>query len=55
MSPPPSGPPLPLHKSFAASALAACTAEIVTLPLDMAKVRLQLQGGAAAGVAPKYR
>jgi solute carrier family 25 uncoupling protein 8/9 len=55
MSPPPSGPPLPLHKSFAASAVAACTAEVLTLPLDMAKVRLQLQGKAAAGAPLKYR
>ena len=59
MSPPPSGPPLPFAKGFAASALAACGAEALTLPLDMAKVRLQLQqtgsavGGAAS--APKYR
>ncbi|EIE24663.1 uncoupling protein [Coccomyxa subellipsoidea C-169] len=35
--------PLPLHKSFAASAIAACVAETLTLPLDTAKVRLQLQ------------
>ena len=56
MSPPPTGPPLPLHKSFAASALAACTAEIVTLPLDTAKVRLQVQGaGGGGGAAVKYR
>ena len=43
MSPPPTGPPLPLHKSFAASAIAACSAEFLTLPLDTAKVRLQIQ------------
>ena len=33
MSPPSTGPPLPFHKTFAASAIAACTAEIMTLPL----------------------
>jgi hypothetical protein len=27
------GPVLPFHKTFAASAIAACTAEIFTLPL----------------------
>ena len=55
MSPPPTGPPLPLHKSFAASAIAACSAEFLTLPLDTAKVRLQIQptsqATAAAGAA----
>jgi len=46
MSPPPSsGPALPLHKMFAASAISACCAEICTIPLDTAKVRLQLQSG----------
>ena len=56
MSPPPSGPPLPLHKSFAASAIAACSAEILTLPLDTAKVRLQIQPKAAsAATPPKYK
>lgn len=44
MSPPPSsGKPLSFPRLFAASAVAACTAEILTLPLDTAKVRLQLQ------------
>lgn len=38
-----SGPPLSFPRLFAASAVAACTAEILTLPLDTAKVRLQLQ------------
>ncbi|KAL6764784.1 mitochondrial carrier domain-containing protein [Haematococcus lacustris] len=37
------GPPLPFANMFAASAVAACTAEALTLPLDTAKVRLQLQ------------
>ncbi|KAL4436080.1 hypothetical protein ABPG77_005528 [Micractinium sp. CCAP 211/92] len=46
------GPVLPFHKTFAASAIAACTAEIATLPLDTAKVKLQLQPKSAA---PKYR
>lgn len=66
MSPPPSGPPLPLHKSFAASAIAACSAEVLTLPLDTAKVRLQIQptstsvkttssATTTAAANPKYR
>ncbi|GBF87431.1 mitochondrial uncoupling 1-like protein [Raphidocelis subcapitata] len=45
MAPTSTGPPLPFPNLFAASAVAACTAEIMTLPLDTAKVRLQLQGG----------
>ncbi|XP_011624710.1 mitochondrial uncoupling protein 1 [Amborella trichopoda] len=43
---------------FASSAFAACVAEICTIPLDTAKVRLQLQKKAVAGdgvAAPKYR
>ncbi|KAF5827525.1 mitochondrial carrier domain-containing protein [Dunaliella salina] len=36
-------PPLSFGRTFAASAIAACTAETMTLPLDTAKVRLQLQ------------
>ena len=56
MSPPPSGPTLPLLPSFACSAVAACIAEATTIPLDTAKVRLQTQGSALkAGEAPKYR
>ena len=42
MSPPPSDQkikPLPVWKSFAASATAACTAELLTIPLDTAKVQ----------------
>ena len=34
MSPPQGGPPLPFHATFAASAIAACTAE-VTIPQIM--------------------
>ena len=45
---------LPLHLSFASSASSACLAEILTLPLDTAKVRLQLQS-LALGKALKYR
>ncbi|CAL9094093.1 unnamed protein product [Musa acuminata var. zebrina] len=43
---------------FASSAIAACFAEFCTIPLDTAKVRLQLQKKAVAGDAvaiPKYR
>jgi len=41
MSPPPTNlgmKPLPVWKSFGASAAAACTAELLTIPLDTAKV-----------------
>ena len=48
----PSGPQLGFLPSFACSAVAACTGELLTIPLDTAKVRLQLQ---AAGGTPKYR
>ncbi|XP_047329916.1 mitochondrial uncoupling protein 1-like [Impatiens glandulifera] len=44
--------------TFASSAFAACTAELFTIPLDTAKVRLQLQKKAGLGEAislPKYR
>ncbi|KAM6550744.1 hypothetical protein CsatB_000552 [Cannabis sativa] len=42
--------------TFASSAFAACTAEIVSIPLDTAKVRLQLQKKAVDGMAlPKYK
>lgn len=47
--------PLPLWKSFPASAFSACFAEVCTLPFDTGKVRLQLQGAAAAGATPKYK
>jgi solute carrier family 25 uncoupling protein 8/9 len=43
MSPPSTGKPLPFPNMFFASAVAACTAEALTLPLDTAKVRLQVQ------------
>lgn len=36
-----------LLKGFAAAGTAACIAEAVTIPIDTAKVRLQLQGGLA--------
>ncbi|KAI8556832.1 hypothetical protein RHMOL_Rhmol05G0286000 [Rhododendron molle] len=44
--------------TFASSAFAACFAELCTIPLDTAKVRLQLQKKAVAGDAltlPKYK
>ncbi|KAL1359795.1 hypothetical protein HN51_005145 [Arachis hypogaea] len=44
--------------TFASSAFSACFAEVCTIPLDTAKVRLQLQKQAAAGDAvtlPKYK
>jgi solute carrier family 25 uncoupling protein 8/9 len=45
--------PLPAWANLIASATAACTAEVVSLPLDTAKVRLQLQ--AKGAVTPKYK
>lgn len=48
--------PLPFHLTFGISATAACLAETLTLPLDTAKVRLQLQSLAHADrAALKYR
>ncbi|KAF5750871.1 UNCOUPLING family protein [Tripterygium wilfordii] len=50
------GSDISLAGTFAASAFAACFAEICTIPLDTAKVRLQLQKKAVDGAAlPKYR
>ncbi|XP_013588067.1 PREDICTED: mitochondrial uncoupling protein 1 [Brassica oleracea var. oleracea] len=48
---------LSLPKTFACSAFSACVAEVCTIPLDTAKVRLQLQKSAIAGdvTLPKYR
>lgn len=45
MAPSSNSKPLPFPQMFASSAVAACTAEVLTLPLDTAKVRLQLQAG----------
>ncbi|KAK9822131.1 hypothetical protein WJX74_009601 [Apatococcus lobatus] len=45
--------PLPIWATFISSAIAACTAEVATLPLDTAKVRLQIQ--AKSDGVPKYR
>lgn len=45
-------------ETFLCSAFAACFAEFCTIPLDTAKVRLQLQRKSAAadgGTVPKYR
>ncbi len=38
-----------LLRSMLSGALAACVAETVTIPIDQAKVRLQLQTKAAPG------
>ena len=43
--------PLPLYATFLSSATAACWAETLSLPVDTAKVRLQLQGAAAASAS----
>eukprot|EP01024_Parvocaulis_polyphysoides_P021263 TRINITY_DN2006_c1_g2_i1.p1 TRINITY_DN2006_c1_g2~~TRINITY_DN2006_c1_g2_i1.p1 ORF type:complete len:297 (-),score=35.46 TRINITY_DN2006_c1_g2_i1:178-1068(-) len=47
MSPPAQGKPLPFTSLFTASAISACFAETVTLPIDTAKVRLQIQSGSS--------
>ncbi|EFJ35536.1 hypothetical protein SELMODRAFT_80205 [Selaginella moellendorffii] len=47
-----------IAKNFACSAFSACFAEVTTIPIDTAKVRLQLQGKAAEGADAsrlKYR
>ncbi|EFN59406.1 hypothetical protein CHLNCDRAFT_48478 [Chlorella variabilis] len=44
---------LPFYKTFAASAAAACTGEVATIPMDTVKVRLQVQG--ASGAPAKYK
>jgi hypothetical protein len=45
---------MPIWKTFTCSAIATCTAEIATLPIDTAKVRLQIQGSPIAGAKLKY-
>ena len=45
---------MPLYKTFGCSAVAACWAEFCTLPIDTAKVRLQLQASPKPGEIPKY-
>ncbi|XP_054818801.1 mitochondrial uncoupling protein 2-like [Prosopis cineraria] len=53
-----SGTQISFSQAFLCSAFAACLAEFCTIPLDTAKVRLQLQKKAAAGDGtgiPKYR
>ena len=47
-------PALSFAATFGASAAAACVAEASTLPLDTAKVRLQLQTLSAGGSSIKY-
>ncbi|XP_020215500.1 mitochondrial uncoupling protein 1 isoform X2 [Cajanus cajan] len=49
---------LSFSKTFASSAFSACFAEVCTIPLDTAKVRLKLQKQAVAGDVvslPKYK
>ncbi|XP_028771472.1 mitochondrial uncoupling protein 2 [Neltuma alba] len=53
-----SGTQISFSQAFLCSAFAACLAEFCTIPLDTAKVRLQLQKKAATGDGtgiPKYR
>ncbi|XP_069545404.1 mitochondrial brown fat uncoupling protein 1 [Brachyistius frenatus] len=51
----PSDVPPPLGVKMASAAAAACIADIVTFPLDTAKVRLQIQGEKAAMEGIRYR
>eukprot|EP00892_Ulva_mutabilis_P002082 jgi/Ulvmu1/11875/UM081_0033.1 len=48
-------PSMPIWKTFGCSAVATCWAEACTLPIDTAKVRLQLQSAAKPGETLKYR
>jgi len=45
-------PALPWYATFVCAGLGACTAELATLPIDTAKVRLQLLNRAAPAAAP---
>ena len=45
---------MPIWKTFCCSAFATCTAEAATLPIDTAKVRLQIQAAPAPGAKLKY-
>ena len=49
MAPLPPSPPPPPWIVFASAGLGACVAEIATLPIDTAKVRLQLLRRTAGG------
>ncbi|XP_037546588.1 mitochondrial brown fat uncoupling protein 1 isoform X1 [Nematolebias whitei] len=51
----PSDVPPPLGVKMASAAAAACVADIVTFPLDTAKVRLQIQGEKQAVGGIRYR
>ncbi|XP_070834901.1 mitochondrial brown fat uncoupling protein 1 isoform X1 [Chaetodon auriga] len=51
----PSDVPPPLGVKMASAGAAACIADIVTFPLDTAKVRLQIQGEAKAVGGIRYR
>jgi hypothetical protein len=46
---------MPIWKTFGCSAFATCTAEIATLPIDTAKVRLQIQRAPTGGAPLKYK
>ena len=42
-------------KNVLCASAAAMTAEVLTIPIDTAKVRLQIQGKAEPGTTPKYK
>lgn len=43
-------------KNLLAASVAGCVAEIATIPIDTAKVRLQIQGKSAdPNIKPKYQ
>mmetsp|Transcript_19347 Transcript_19347/g.16564 ORF Transcript_19347/g.16564 Transcript_19347/m.16564 type:complete len:84 (+) Transcript_19347:61-312(+) len=44
----------PFHIQFLSGGLAASIAEVLTIPLDTAKVRLQVQGKVASGTGTHY-
>jgi hypothetical protein len=50
--PPPPLPPLPLPWQIASAASAGCAAALVTNPLELAKLRLQVQRGGGAAARP---
>jgi len=55
MSPPQQPSKLPIWANFLCGGAAACWAEVVTIPLDTCKVRLQIQGELSSSGTKKYQ